>query len=186
VVAERYALPLDAALESGSYSLVLDVSEPSGAQAVRVELLLPLASQARPLTAGRDVDHLADVTFGERLWLLGYRWEDATLGLCWQALDVMGTNYKIFVHLLDGEGATVAQVDTMPRGWSYPTTLWSRQELFCDRIPLPVQDLPAGSYHAALGVYRPEIGRLPAIDGEGRRIPDDRVRLATPLVLPQR
>jgi hypothetical protein len=162
----------------------LDVSEPGSAQATRAEIPVQLSAPARPLTTELDVQHLADVSFGERMWLLGYRWEDDSLGLCWQALDVMDTNYKVFVHLLDAKGETVAQVDTMPRGWSYPTTLWSRQEIFCDRVPLPVQSLPPGSHRAALGVYRSETGRLPALDADGRRIPDDRVVLDAPLVIP--
>jgi hypothetical protein len=198
VVTERYALPLDPGAASGApgYALALQLGGPVPTE--HVELSLPLdapaslLASARPLTAGLGIDRLTDVTFGGQMWLLGYRWVppgdaggEGTLGLCWQALDGMSTNYKLFVHVLDEHSQTVAQVDTMPRGWSYPTTLWSRQELFCDRVPLPVQDLPPGGYRAALGLYRPETGRLPAIDGDGRRLSDDRFFLPSRLQIPE-
>jgi hypothetical protein len=184
VVAERYALPLPSSLAGGAYTLVLEVPGAGSA-----ELPVQVADEVKPLTAGLGIRHPADVTFGEQMWLLGTEWSlldgQAALDLYWQALDVMGTNYKIFVHLLNAEGTIVGQVDTMPRGWSYPTTLWSRQELFRDRILVPVQDLPPGSYRAALGVYRPETGRLAALDGQGHRIAGDRAILSAPLIIPQ-
>jgi hypothetical protein len=184
LVAERYALHLAPSLEGGAYTLVVDLPGVG-----RVDAPVQLAARAEPLAAELPTAHPSDVTFGEQMWLLGYAWdlpgEQAALDLCWQALDVMDTNYKIFVHLLNAKGAIVAQVDTMPRGWSYPTTLWSRQELFCDRVLLDVRDVPPGRYRAALGVYRSETGRLPAFGSQGERIADDRAILSTPLVIPQ-
>jgi hypothetical protein len=123
------------------------------------------------------------------MWLMGYDGQvqdrRLILDLWWQALDVMGTNYKVFVHLYDEEsGETVAQVDTMPRGWSYPTTLWSRQEIFQDRIELSLKGVEPGPYRIAIGVYRPETGRLAAVDARGQRIADDRAILGEVIVVP--
>jgi hypothetical protein len=72
----------------------------------------------------------------------------------------------------------------MPRGWSYPTTLWSRQEIYRDRIVMSLGDVEPGQYQVALGVYRPETGRLKAIDGNGLPVADDRVVLSEAIVIP--
>jgi len=37
----------------------------------------------------------------------------------------MAQDYKFFVHLCDAEtGALIAQADTMPDDWSFPTSEW--------------------------------------------------------------
>ncbi len=200
VVAERYGLPIDASLPGGEYLLDIRVHDAATAETLgRVSLPLQLEDQAGPLAPGvRSVPYQADVTFGDQMWLLGYAWQVERQGLArqalaldvwWQALEVMGTNYKVFVHLLREDGASpsdiVAQVDTMPRGWSYPTTLWSRQEIYRDRIVMSLRDAEPGEYRVALGVYRPETGRLRAIDGDGRRVADDRVVLSEVIVVPE-
>ncbi len=184
VVAERYAIPLDPALPGGEATLTIRVqNESTGQELGAAQVPTRLAGQAGPLAPALEaVPFTADVTFGDQMWLLGYDWQvkdrRLALDLWWQALDVMGTNYKVFVHLIDVEdGEIVAQVDTMPRGWSYPTTLWSRQEIFQDRIELSLRDVEPGQYRVAIGVYRPETGRLPAVDAQGRRIADERVIL---------
>jgi hypothetical protein len=190
VVAERYALSLDPRLPGGEYHLILRASDTGTGQALgAVDVPIHLADQAEPLAPALEaVPYPADVTFGDQMWLLGYGWQvegrRLSLDLWWQAQKVMGANYKVFVHLYQEEGAIVAQVDTMPRGWSYPTTLWSRQEIFRDRIELSLRGVAPGEYRIALGVYRPETGRLEAIDGAGRPIADNRLVLNERIVVP--
>jgi hypothetical protein len=191
VVAERYALPLDPSLPGGEATLTLRVrDEGTGQELGAAQIPIRLAGQAEPIAPALErVPFTADVTFGDQMWLLGYDGQVVELRLAldlwWQALDVMGTNYKVFVHLVDVEsGEIVAQVDTMPRGWSYPTTLWSRQEIFRDRIEMSLKDVEPGQYRVAIGVYRPETGRLAAIDGQGQRIADDRAILEEAIVVP--
>ena len=204
VVAERYALPINPALPGARYALEVGVHDATTAEALGAATVqIGLEDQAGPLSPGGvDIPFQADVTFGDQMWLLGYGWQveghRLKLDLAWQALDVMGANYKVFVHLVHEDlvredlvreegaspGEIVAQVDTMPRGWSYPTTLWSRQEIFYDRIEMSVRDVAPGRYRVALGVYRPETGRLRAIDGEGRPIADDRLVLDETIVVP--
>jgi hypothetical protein len=191
VVAERYAIPLDLALPGGDATLTIRVhDQDTGQELGAAQVPVRLASQAGLLAPGlQAVPFTADVTFGDQMWLLGYGGQvkdrRLALDLWWQALDVMGTNYKVFVHLVDAEsGEIVAQVDTMPRGWSYPTTLWSRQEIFRDRVELSLGDVEPGRYQVAIGVYRPETGRLEAIDAQGQRIADDRAILEEVMVVP--
>jgi hypothetical protein len=91
----------------------------------------------------------------------------------------MGTNYKVFVHLIHpDDGTIVAQQDAMPRGWSYPTSYWSRQEVFVDRLYVDIKGVAPGEYLLAMGLYRPDTGRLAAVDGTGNRVPEDRVFLS--------
>jgi hypothetical protein len=190
VVAERYALPLDPRLPGGAYELSVRTGRTgAGEYPAEVDVPIRLPNQAEPLAPALEaVPYQADVTFGDQMWLLGYGWQveeqRLSLDLWWQAQEVMGTNYKVFVHLYREEGAIVAQVDTMPRGWSYPTTLWSRQEIFRDRIELSTRGVAPGEYRIALGVYRPETGRLKAFDGVGRPIADDRLVLNERIVVP--
>ncbi len=96
------------------------------------------------------------------------------LQLYWQSLQTMNENYKIFVHLLDAGGAVVAQHDTMPRNWSYPTSMWSRQEIFVDWVVVDIAGVEPGAYRLAVGVYEPETGRLVASDPGGQPIQDNR------------
>jgi hypothetical protein len=98
----------------------------------------------------------------------------------------MEVAYKFFVHLLDVEtGQLVAQVDAMPRDWTYPTTRWEKGEVIADEIVLAVSDAPPGTYRVVIGVYDPETGtRLPvantALAGKG----EDSLLLLERLVLP--
>jgi hypothetical protein len=99
-------------------------------------------------------------------------------------MAIGSTNYKVFVHLVRlDDGAIVAQQDTMPRGWSYPTSYWSRQETFIDRLELDISTVQPGEYGLALGVYKPELGRLAAVRGDGYRFPDDRVSVQEAITL---
>jgi hypothetical protein len=194
VVAERYALPIDPALPGGAARLAIGIRDEATAEKLgQVDVPVRLQDRAGPLVpAAIELPFQADVTFGDQMWLLGYEErvekQRLVLDLWWQALEAMDTNFKIFVHLVRAEGASrgeiAAQVDTMPRGWSYPTTLWSRQEIFRDRIELSLREVPPGAYRVALGVYRPETGRLKAIDGSDQPIKDDRVFLSERIVVP--
>jgi hypothetical protein len=181
VVAESYAIPLDPSLPGGDYELSITVTELSSGETVGVApYALSIDGEAEPFVpALADMEVPVDVTFGGQMWLLGYsqRQEQGRLALdmYWQALRAMETNYKIFVHLVrPGDGAIVAQQDVMPRGWSYPTSLWSRQEVFVDRIIFDLKGIEPGEYRLAVGVYRPETGRLPALAADGGRIQEDR------------
>ncbi|MCZ2113882.1 MAG: hypothetical protein LC131_08610 [Anaerolineae bacterium] len=74
--------------------------------------------------------------------------------LIWQAEATPAQPYKVFIHVLDGTGAVVAQRDAEPVGGSRPTTSWGAGELIEDNhgVLLPL-DLPAGSYELRLGLY---------------------------------
>jgi hypothetical protein len=66
-----------------------------------------------------------------------------------------GERLKIFVHLLNAEGALVAQRDVEPVGGFEPTDRWLPDEQIEDDygVFLPA-DLPPGLYTLKLGMYR--------------------------------
>jgi hypothetical protein len=103
--------------------------------------------------------------------------ERLEVGLYWQALRGMEEDYKVFVHLIDASGGIVAQHDGMPREWSYPTSLWSRGEVFVDRVELEVGDVAGGVYSLGVGMYEVGGDRLGAVDVEGRVLADGRALL---------
>jgi len=124
----------------------------------------------------------AGVTYGDEMQLLGYtprqRGGQLEIELYWLALRAMETDYKVFVQLVHPmDQAIAAQVDTMPRNWSYPTSRWGRREVYVDRIALDLSDGALGVYRIALGVYAPEADRLSAMDVHGRPVPDGRAIL---------
>ena len=106
------------------------------------------------------------------------------LQLYWQPLERPPENYNVFVHLLVGAGEfdqLVAQQDNPPVRGKRPTSEWEPAVVVVDPYDLQIpEDTPPGEYVLALGLYRwPELSRLPVRDGEGTRLPDDRVLLAT-------
>jgi 4-amino-4-deoxy-L-arabinose transferase-like glycosyltransferase len=122
--------------------------------------------------------------FGDTIRLAGWSLETApgtlTLTTNWQALAYPTDAHTFFIHVTNAEDAIVAQVDTQPRGGSYPTTAWVPGEIIPDSyaVSLPA-DLPPGEYGVWIGWYTlPSGERLPAtIDGEP--VPDNRVLLTT-------
>lgn len=135
-----------------------------------------------------------EAKFGEGLNLLGYHLYDSEvepggiirLALRWQAEERTGQDYKLFVHLLDGEGRIAAQRDSEPVGGSRPTSGWGIGEEIWDNygIMLP-EELPSGEYHLVAGMYDPTSGeRLPVYGVDGKRLADDRVLLGAVEVTP--
>lgn len=95
------------------------------------------------------------------------------LTLLWQANTQVGTDYKVFVHLLDGGGKLVSQRDSEPVGGWRPTTEWQRGELVRDHHGLLIPDgVSGGEYELVVGLYDSQGERLPVLDDEGRPVGD--------------
>jgi hypothetical protein len=89
------------------------------------------------------------------------------LTLFWSALAPMPTDYTVFVHVRDVDGATVAQQDSQPLDGDYPTSQWRVNETVIDvhNVELP-PDLPPGQYGVWVGMYQMEtMERLP-VEGD--------------------
>jgi hypothetical protein len=171
-------------LPEGDYNVVLALVEPAGV--VRGQLAtvgqlairrdgcdLPLPPAAVPV----------DALFGDELRLLGYQTlresDQLTLTLHWQANQLMEKDYTIFVHVFDPvNDLRVAQDDSKPLRWTYPTPFWNAGEVVIDTIPLSLKDAPPGTYQLIVGVYDSDTkDRLSAIDGSGQLLPDAQIVL---------
>lgn len=82
--------------------------------------------------------------------------------LYWQATAPTEGDYVVFNHLLDGQGALVAQVDGPPLPGTRGTSDWDDpQETLISRefrLALPAE-LPAGTYRLISGWYRRDTGQ---------------------------
>jgi hypothetical protein len=73
--------------------------------------------------------------------------------LVWRALEEMGQDYTVFVHLEGPDGAVWAQHDGGPVGGTYPTSHWRGGELVADDHELVVSQEAAGVGHLRAGMY---------------------------------
>jgi hypothetical protein len=82
------------------------------------------------------------------------------VALYWRAQGETRTSYKVFVHLLDAQGAIVAQSDTIPANWARLTTSWLPPEVIEDTHTLfPPTSLAPETYRLVAGLYDPSTGR---------------------------
>jgi len=126
------------------------------------------------------VQHPVQARFGEGIGLVGYDLQisgpDVQLTHHWQARALMGTRYKLFVHLV-GEGdpaGILAQADVYP---GLPTTTWIPGEYLSAETVLRLPaDLSPGRYTLLVGWYDERSGqRLPVFDATGNSLGDSLV-----------
>jgi len=133
----------------------------------------------------------ADV--GQDFRLLGYDLEPVQvqpgatvhLTLYWEAVHKPTGDYTVFTHLLDPSGQMRGQKDNQPQSGMYPTHLWDEGEQIQDEYELTIaSDAPPGAYQIAVGMYYlPTLERLPAVDQNGRVLPDARILISGPEVV---
>jgi len=130
--------------------------------------------------------HSLAATFGDRISLLGYDLEPAAtepgkalhLRLYWQARELVGEDYTVFVHLLGEDGQLWAQHDGQPEGGFYPTSFWDEGEVITDEHEIVLKaDTPPGEYQIVTGLYRLDTGERLVVDAGGRRVDDGRLLL---------
>ena len=117
----------------------------------------------------------ANALFAGKLRLLAYAVDqnesNLAITLYWLAEERPADGYKFFVHVYEPQsGQIVAQIDTMPKDWTLPTTLWMEGELVADELNLPLSEVPPGAYHLAIGVYDPKSGRRLPISVEDNQL----------------
>jgi len=141
--------------------------------------------QPRPSMTPEDIAVTLNVDFDRGIRLLGYstpyrpvRVGDAIeLALYWKAAARPDGDFKVFVHLVDRQGAIVGQDDSIPRAGQCPTWIWQPGEVIADIHIVDMDRAGAGGpYQLVVGMYDAE-RRLPAFDSLGGRLPDDEVTL---------
>ena len=121
------------------------------------------------------IQHPLQVDLGGQVALLGYDLPEATvapgerlsLTLYWRAQSTISSSYKVFTHLVGSNGAIRGQQDSIPRGYTWPTTRWLPGEVVTDEYAIPIRDnAPPGRYTLMIGMYDEESGaRLPIVSG---------------------
>ncbi len=180
-----YVIPLAGDLSPGRYTMRMALArmggdEPLGSAVGLGELTVaPVAPQ-----------FAADLCWQDGPCLRGYdlaqSGDELALDLYWQARETPEESYKRFLHLVEaGSGRVVAQQDSVPRDWQYPTSIWEPGEIVADRAHLSLAGLPAGAYELRSGWYAVDGGRLlPACAAPAcRELGEDFHRLTT-LTLP--
>lgn len=129
-----------------------------------------------------SVENPTTISWDQKIGLLGYDLaatevdaDTLPVTVYWQALAEMDGSYTAYIHLIDAETNTlVAQVDAIPRGWTYPTNWWMAGEVVEDTLQLSLENVPPGQYELYIGWYDASTGmRLPPESGELRITPDN-------------
>lgn len=141
-------------LQEGAFGDLSAAWQPSG------------AALGDPLAAFGGLLSLADVWSGL---------EDAQLvvRLEWRIDETVETPLVAFVHIYDAAGVLAAQSDEPPGNGLAPLSLWRPGDVLRDERRLDLSSLPAGSYRAAVGVYRAADGLRLTAESGGRPIDDD-------------
>jgi hypothetical protein len=125
------------------------------------------------------------VRFGEDIELVGAEMEGTAgmLTLYWRAVQPPAGDYTIFVHLLDGSGQLLGQLDGAPYNNRYPLRVWRPGATIEDRRDLTATDVDLSQVaQIAVGVYDPAtLARLPAVDDAGSPLPDNALILPWPV-----
>jgi hypothetical protein len=179
-LADRHTLAIPADLSPGLYRLkaglyyqpeldqILGMGDGVGVGLVAVRDDASVMTSLPP-----NLTQPTNLAFGDSFRLLGYDLAPVAenqllLNLTWQAKQRQPLNWSVFVHLLDAGGNLIAQTDSQPRGGSYPTTVWTMNEIVNDPHLLTYPPTLEGQYRLAFGLYNPETGeRLLITDENG-------------------
>lgn len=132
-----------------------------------------ILAQPVPLTIHMEIQRSDDLEHGVRLlgYSLGTRTyrpgETLRITLFWQPSRTIQPNLVVFVHILDSQGALVAQHDGVPDEGRRPTPFWQPGIVVSDThsIVLP-SDLAPGEYTLSVGMYDwPGLQRLHVVNG---------------------
>jgi 4-amino-4-deoxy-L-arabinose transferase-like glycosyltransferase len=123
-----------------------------------------------PPQCQRDAHLASEVRFGDVAALthesVVVGEEETVVTLCWQSLLPTGTDYTVFVHLVDEDGELVETADAPPMQGAFPTSEWLAGDVIADVHRLSA--LAGGpDYGITVGMYNPVDGsRLPAACAE--------------------
>lgn len=133
---------------------------------------------APPTDAPLEPEVWTSARFGGRIDLLGYTVEGPArpgeplpIRLWWRALEPVGQDLTLFLHLQGPDGEPLGQEDREPAAASYRTGDWIPGELLVDRFEPRLAPEARGPITVALGWYDPATGeRLPVNDTDAFRL----------------
>ncbi|MEM7116082.1 MAG: hypothetical protein AAF614_26815 [Chloroflexota bacterium] len=168
-------------LTNGTYRLIADVSGSYDDYSIMLGYV-QLEAQARTF-AHIPAEKLV-AQWENRIGLTDYQFIQATsqqiqLNLSWSARQRMGS-YKLFIHLVDEEtDEIVAQVDTVPRNWTYPTSWWEKGEIIEETIALTLEEplQETKQYSLWLGFYDPDTGERLTVQTDNPKLTVEMDRL---------
>lgn len=107
------------------------------------------------------------VNFSNKIRLLGHRITKEEGGykisFFWECLNPIDRNYKIFVHVKDGDDRPLLSADHYPADGKYPTYNWRRGEIIREEIHIAKTLLP--NSHIYVGIYEEStMSRLPVLN----------------------
>jgi hypothetical protein len=200
IVEDVHYLPIHDYVAAGQYRLKLSIYDLDEGRFDFLPFTTPVTSNPTPdLYLGRvrvldpahatPPTHPLQVELNGEIELVGYDLDQMDLAeahklqvaLHWQALEPPSLDYTVFTQLIGPDNLVWAQQDNQPQGGSYPTRQWTPAEKVVDRYVLQLKEgAPAGQYRLLVGMYDLNTGqRLPAINAEGQRLPNDAIELAT-------
>ncbi|NLG29269.1 MAG: hypothetical protein GX557_15270 [Chloroflexi bacterium] len=100
--------------------------------------------------------------------------------LAWTTEQRVSTPYKVFVHVVDANGAVLAQHDAMPGAGRYPADRWDVGETVLDRHGILLPTALSGDLTLRVGLYDPATGARLPLQGGG-----DALTLPCPPTSPQ-
>ena len=160
-VAEKYELRVPSDIAPGDYRIEVQTVDQKSVLFDEsfsgvVEVTDRLRNFAEP-----SLKHVVRAVIGDEIEVLGYDLErkadNLELTVFWRALGYINQDYKYFVHLWKGE-QVVAQVDSMPASWQYPTSWWAPGEVVAEKVVFDVADLESDGFGVTTGFYDPEDG----------------------------
>jgi 4-amino-4-deoxy-L-arabinose transferase-like glycosyltransferase len=123
-----------------------------------------------------------DYRLGDVLDMQGYAvaYDEArvTLTLSWDVLASLPEDYTVFAQVFDAEGKLIGQGDGPPLSGDYPSSYWQIGERLTDTREIAIENPESKPAYLLVGFYRLSDGvRLPVVDADGERVPDDAIRL---------
>jgi hypothetical protein len=189
LVRAQQDLPLELVAKDGRYKVSVALFGKDGQESGSFDVgTLFVNGEGRQFSPPSPDTPLA-VDLGSTLALVGFNGpilsgQSLDLRLFWQAVQEMDISYKFFVHVYDMDsGELLAQLDTIPRDWAYPTNLWHAGEYVNDHLSIPLSNIPPGTYRVEIGVYHPDTGeRLIAVDELGNPYTNNSIPLGQVII----
>ncbi|MDM8530103.1 glycosyltransferase family 39 protein [Anaerolineales bacterium HSG25] len=173
----NYQTILPPTLSSGDYLLVARLYDLDNFGIIGEQLLTPISVESRPhVFEAVPYVNQHDVAFAEIIQLVSSELDllssdQLKVKLQWQALQEIPIAYKMFLHVIDGQGQILAQIDTLPQQGRAPTTSWVMGEFIDDTVTLSVSNQPLpDSYRLIVGWYNPTTGERLSVNQDDHAV----------------